>query len=202
MKRCIGSAKPHRTVFRFFERYYDAKEVIHKRISWNWENVSQYGPKVRPIIMKNWIFNEKVHRICTTSQNRRYTILHWRQEIISSTIEQTHWRCFVKKLFYAAKFAHFFDKNNRIFKKITFNPGTGTTDDALQQFISLMRNCNFSQKCFWNVISHRRGTRGTSFLRFSTHSTSSAFSISYFCSQQKPWERYLNARTPLPFGRR
>ena len=33
MKRCIGSAKPHRIVFRFFERYYDAKEVIHKRIS-------------------------------------------------------------------------------------------------------------------------------------------------------------------------
>ena len=29
MKRCIGSAKPHRTVFRFFARYYDAKEVIH-----------------------------------------------------------------------------------------------------------------------------------------------------------------------------
>ena len=29
MKRGIGSAKPHRTVFRFFERYYDAKEVIH-----------------------------------------------------------------------------------------------------------------------------------------------------------------------------
>ena len=29
MKRCIGSGKPHRTVFRFFERYYDDKEVIH-----------------------------------------------------------------------------------------------------------------------------------------------------------------------------
>ena len=33
MKMCIGSAKPHRTVFRFFERYYGAKEVIHQRIS-------------------------------------------------------------------------------------------------------------------------------------------------------------------------
>ena len=33
MKRCIGSAKPQRTVFRMFERYYDAKEVIHQRIS-------------------------------------------------------------------------------------------------------------------------------------------------------------------------
>ena len=70
MKRCIGSAKPHRTVFRFFERYYDAKEVIHKRISWNWENISKSGPKVRPKIAKNWIFNEKVHRIRKTSQNR------------------------------------------------------------------------------------------------------------------------------------
>ena len=70
MKRCIGSAKPHRTVFRFFERYYDAKEVIHKRISWNWENISKSGPKFRPKIVKNWIFNEKVHRIRKTSQNR------------------------------------------------------------------------------------------------------------------------------------
>ena len=70
MKRCIGSAKPHRTVFRFFERYYDAKEVIHKRISWNWENISKSGPKIRPKIVKNWIFNEKVHRIRKTSQNR------------------------------------------------------------------------------------------------------------------------------------
>ena len=52
MKRCIGSAKPHRTVFRFFERYYDAKEVIHKRISWNWENISKSGPKIRPKIVK------------------------------------------------------------------------------------------------------------------------------------------------------
>ena len=33
MKRCIGSVKPNRTVFRFFARYYDAKEVILKRIS-------------------------------------------------------------------------------------------------------------------------------------------------------------------------
>ena len=32
--------------FRFFERYYDAKEVIHKRISWNPENISKSGPKL------------------------------------------------------------------------------------------------------------------------------------------------------------
>ena len=70
MKSCIGSAKPHRTVFRFFERYYDAKEVIHTRISWNWENISKSGPKVRPKIVKNCIFNEKVHRIRKTSKNR------------------------------------------------------------------------------------------------------------------------------------
>ena len=70
MKRCIGSAKPQRTGFRFFDRYYDAKELIHKRISWNWENISKSGPKIRPKIVKNWIFNEKVHRIRKTSQNR------------------------------------------------------------------------------------------------------------------------------------
>ena len=70
MKRCIGSAKPHRTVFRFFDRNYDAKEVIHQRISWNWENISNSRPKVSPNIFQNWIFNEKVHRIRETSQNR------------------------------------------------------------------------------------------------------------------------------------
>ena len=65
----IGSAKPHRTVFRFFARYYDAEEVIHKRILWNWENISKSGTRVTPKIMKNWIFNEKVHWIRKTSQN-------------------------------------------------------------------------------------------------------------------------------------
>ena len=70
MKRCIGSVKPHRTVFRFFARYYDAKEMIHKRISWNPENISKSWPKLRPKIKTNWIFNEKVHRIRETSQNR------------------------------------------------------------------------------------------------------------------------------------
>ena len=33
MKKCIGSAKPQRTVIRFFQRYYDAKEAIRQRIS-------------------------------------------------------------------------------------------------------------------------------------------------------------------------
>ena len=54
MKRCIGPQKPHRTFFHFYARYYDAGEVIHKRISWNWENISKSGPKFRWIIMKNW----------------------------------------------------------------------------------------------------------------------------------------------------
>ena len=54
MKRCIGSAKPRTIVFRFFARYYDAEEVIHKRISWNWENILKSGPKFGPKIMKNW----------------------------------------------------------------------------------------------------------------------------------------------------
>ena len=70
MKRCIGSAKPHRSVFRLFARYYDAEEVIHKRISWNWEDISNSGPKAMPKIMKNWTFNEKVYRIRKTSQKR------------------------------------------------------------------------------------------------------------------------------------
>ena len=69
MKRCIGSTKPHRSVFRFFARYYDAKEVIHKRISWNWEDISNSGPKVMPKMMKNWTFNEKIHRIRKTSRS-------------------------------------------------------------------------------------------------------------------------------------
>ena len=46
MKRCIGSAKPHRNVFRFFERYYDAKEVIHKRISEIEKTSQNLGPKL------------------------------------------------------------------------------------------------------------------------------------------------------------
>ena len=56
MKRYIGSAKPHTMVFRFFARYYDAKEVIHKCITWNWENILKSGPKIGPNIMKNWIW--------------------------------------------------------------------------------------------------------------------------------------------------
>ena len=70
MKRCIGSAKTHTNVFGFFARYYDAEEVIHTRISWNWENISKSGPKMKSIIMKNWIFDEKVHRIRKNSHKR------------------------------------------------------------------------------------------------------------------------------------
>ena len=70
MKRCIGSANPHRAVFRFFARYYDAEEVIHNRISRNWEDISNSGPKAMPKIIINWTFNEKLHRIRKTSQSR------------------------------------------------------------------------------------------------------------------------------------
>ena len=70
MKRFIGSAKPHGAVFHFFARYCDAKKVIHKRISWNLENISHSGPKAMPKMMKNWTFNEKVHRIRKTSWSR------------------------------------------------------------------------------------------------------------------------------------
>ena len=31
----------------FSQDIYDAKEVIHKRISWNRENISKSGPKLR-----------------------------------------------------------------------------------------------------------------------------------------------------------
>ena len=84
MKRCIGSAKPHRTVFRFFARYYNAEGEIHNRISWNCENISKSRPRFSPKIMKNWIFNEKVHRIRKTSQNRfslfRKILRCWRSD--------------------------------------------------------------------------------------------------------------------------
>ena len=59
MKRCIGSAKPHTIVFPIFARYYDAEEVIHKRIFWNRENISTSGPKFGPKMIKNWIFDER-----------------------------------------------------------------------------------------------------------------------------------------------
>ena len=59
MKRCIGSAKPHRAAFRFFARYYDAEEGIDKRISWNWENISKCGRKFWSKITKNWTLNER-----------------------------------------------------------------------------------------------------------------------------------------------
>ena len=70
MKRCIGSAKPHRSVFPLFARYYDAEEVIHQCISWNREDISNSGPKAMPKIIKKWTFNEKVYRIRKTSQKR------------------------------------------------------------------------------------------------------------------------------------
>ena len=70
MKMGIGSAKPHRSVFHLFARYYDAEEVIHKRISSNWQYISNSGPKAMPKTIKNWTFNETVHRIRKTSQSR------------------------------------------------------------------------------------------------------------------------------------
>ena len=67
MKRCIGSAKPHRAVFRFFARYYDAEEVIHKRISWNWERYlklwpQSYAKNYEKLNMKMGIGSAKPHR--------------------------------------------------------------------------------------------------------------------------------------------
>ena len=75
MKRCIGSAKPHRSVFRLFARYYE-REVIHQRIS-EIEKISQtlapYAKNYEAKILRcwrSWTFNEKVHRIRKTSQSR------------------------------------------------------------------------------------------------------------------------------------
>ena len=36
----------HEAVFRDFSWYYDAEEVIQKRIFWNWENISKCGPNL------------------------------------------------------------------------------------------------------------------------------------------------------------
>ena len=43
--------------------------VVCKHNLLYWEKIWKSGPKVRPTIMKNWIFDEKVHRIRKTSQN-------------------------------------------------------------------------------------------------------------------------------------
>ena len=69
MKRCIGSAKPHRSVFRFFARLRcwrsDSSSAFPDR-----EDILNSGPKAMPKIMKNWNFNENGYRIRKTSQKR------------------------------------------------------------------------------------------------------------------------------------
>ena len=72
MKRCIGSANSSQNRFALFRKIFTMlKEVIHKRISWNRENISKSGPKLRlKNRIRNCIFNEKVHRIGTCSQIR------------------------------------------------------------------------------------------------------------------------------------
>ena len=98
MKRCIGSAKPHRTVFHFFERYYDAKEVIHQRISWNWEISQNLGPKLGQKLlkiessMKRCIGSAKHHRTVFRFFERYYDAkevinqrISWNPENISNS---------------------------------------------------------------------------------------------------------------------
>ena len=71
MKRCIGSAKPHRTVFRFFERYSDAKEVIHKCTYAESERIPQnLGTKLGQKLSNMVSSMKSLHRIRKTSQNR------------------------------------------------------------------------------------------------------------------------------------
>ena len=74
MKRCIGSAKTHTIDFRFFARYYDAEG---ERISWNWEIISKSGPKVRTIIMKNWILMKR----CIGPQKPHRMVFPFSQDI-------------------------------------------------------------------------------------------------------------------------
>ena len=147
MKRCIGSAKPHRTVFRFFARYYDAEEVIHKRISWNWENISKSGPKVRPKIwkieslMKRCIGSAKPHRTVLRFFARYYDaeeVIHkrisWNWENISKSwpkLGQTLWKIesLMKRCTWSAKshrtvfrfFARYYDAEEVIHKRISWN---------------------------------------------------------------------------------
>ena len=90
MKRCIGSAKPHITVFRFFARYYDAKEVIHKRISWNWENISKSGPK-NNVGQKQW----KIEALM-----RKYLNI-WGASVSPQNLTETVFRFFAR--YYDAK---------------------------------------------------------------------------------------------------
>ena len=147
MKRCIGSAKPHRTVFRFFARYYDAEEEIHKRISWNWENISKSGPKVRPKIwkieylMKRCIGSAKPHRTVFRFFARYYDaeeVIHkrisWNWENISKSgpnLGQKLWKIesLMKRCIGSAKphrtvfrfFARYYDAEEEIHKRISWN---------------------------------------------------------------------------------
>ena len=148
MKRCIGSAKHHRNVFRFFERYYDAKEVIHKRIYWNPENISKSRPKVRPKILENWtlikrcIGSAKHHRTVFRYFDRYYDakeVIHkrssWNQENISKSgpkirpkikkIESSMKRCIGSPKHHKTMFRFFeryYDAKEVIHKRISWNP--------------------------------------------------------------------------------
>ena len=148
MKRCVGSAKPHRTVFRIFEIYYDAKEVIHKRISWNPENISKSGPKVRPKVkkiecsMKRCIGSAKPHRSVFRFFERYYDakevihkLISWNWENISKsgpkfrpkikTIESSMKRCSGSTKPQRTVFRFFeryYDAKEVIYKRISWNP--------------------------------------------------------------------------------
>ena len=148
MKTCIGSAKHHRNVFRFFERYYDAKEVIHNRIYWNPENISKSGPKIRPKIkkiessMKRCIGSAKSHRTVCRYFERYYDakeVIHkrisWNPENISKSgpkvrpkikkIESSIKRCIGSAKYHRTVFRYFeryYDAKEVIHKRISSNP--------------------------------------------------------------------------------
>ena len=184
MKRCIGSTKPRRSFFRFFARYYDAEEEIHKRIPWNWGDISNSGPKAMPKMMKNWTFKEKVHRIRKTSWNRfslfaRYydaeEVIHkriaWNWEIISKCgpkirpkmLKNSRINAKVHRIIKTSQkrfsiFARYYDAEEVIHKRISWNWEDISNSDP-KAMPKMMKNWTFNEKV------HR--IRKTSWSRFS-----------------------------------
>ena len=70
LKRCIGPVKSHRTVFLFFARCYNAEEEIHKRISWNCENISKSRAQN---LGQKWWKSESLMKRCIGSAKLRRT---------------------------------------------------------------------------------------------------------------------------------
>ena len=184
MKRCIGSAKHHRTVFRFFERYYDAKEVIRKRISWNTENISKSGPKVRPKILKNessikrCIGSAKYHRTVFRYFERYYDakeVIHkrisWNPENILKSgpkirpkikkIESSMKRCIGSAKHHRTVFRFFeryYDAKEVIHKRIYWNP-ENISKSGPKFSPKILKNWILMKRCIGSAKHHRKDFR-------------------------------------------